>query len=307
MISFLLIAGGLVILYFGAEILVKGSVAMAEHLGINSLAIGLTVVAFGTSAPELTVSAYSAMKDAGDIAVANVVGSNIFNIAFILGLSAIICPVNISISLIKKDIPAMLIFTTLAIYFLSNRFLSRLEGCLLLTLAIIYTIYTLRQSRLQTKPDPTPTSKPKKMYYSGGYVLSGLILLAIGSKMLITGSIDLAQSLGISQTLIGLTIVSAGTSLPELATSVIAAWKRQPDIAVGNIIGSNIFNILGILGISSILSPLRFPDLASQDLIMLALMSLLALPLMRSNFEFSRLEGSLMLTLYAFYLYLLWP
>lgn len=309
----LLITAGLVLLYFGAEWLVKGAAAAAVRLGVTPLAIGLTVVAFGTSAPELAVSTYAALKGFGDIAVTNVVGSNIFNIAFILGLAAAIRPIRVTKQLIRWDVPVMIAVSVLCIVLLLDEHLSRPEGLLLFGGITAYTIWTFRQAKRE--PDLAlglaEVSKQggasSGLWVPAGLVVLGLVLLVLGSKLLISGALQLARSYGISEAVIGLTIISAGTSLPELATSVVAAVRQQADISIGNIVGSNIFNILGILGISSLVRPYSAPELTFWDLAMMLGTAFLLLPLLRSGFVLSRKEGLFFLVLYGAYLWHLRP
>lgn len=318
MIIAVLLFGGLAFLYAGAELLVRGSAAIAQRLGVGPLVIGLTIVAFGTSMPELVVSVQAAWDNSGDIAAANVIGSNIFNIAFILGLAAAICPIRITAQLIKVDIPIMIGVSLFSILLLADRHLSRLEGALLFAGIIAYTAFAFYLAR--QKPPQAVLQEVEQMFSgqkvnplaaSGaaavGAVIGGLILLVAGSKLLVTGSIRLAHLLGFSEAIIGLTIVSAGTSLPELATSVVAAVRRQPDISVGNIVGSNIFNILAILGLSSMLMPYSAPGITYVDLWVMTGIAALCLSLMWSRFTLSRMEGGFMLVCYGLYLVYLWP
>lgn len=316
-IAMLLIAG-LVLLYFGADLLVKGAVVIARRLGVGPLVIGLTIVAFGTSMPEMTVSVQAALTGSGDIAAANVVGSNIFNVAFILGLAALICPIRISSQLIRVDTPIMIGVSVLCMLLFRDKRLSRPEGLLLFAGIVVYTWLAFYLAR--KKPSDIVEREAEEMlreqktdWLSGrswrsiAAVLGGLVLLVLGSKALIAGSIRLAQAFGLSEAVIGLTIVSAGTSLPELATSVVAALRRQPDIAVGNIVGSNIFNILAILGVSSTLVPYAAPGMTAVDLWVMLGIGILLLPLMWTRFNLSRLEGAVMLLCYGLYLAHLWP
>jgi len=293
--------------------LVKGAASAASNLGVSSLAIGLTVVAFGTSAPEMTVSVQAALEGLGDIAATNVVGSNIFNIAFILGLAALICPIRVTRQLIRWDVPVMIGVSILCILFLLDRHISRLEGLFFFIGIVIYTIWTFRQAKC--RPDPAldlagfpKQDQPKKgLLMAAGLIVFGLALLVLGSKALISGSLRIARSYGVSEAVIGLTIISAGTSLPELATSVVAALRKQPDISIGNIVGSNIFNILAILGLSSLLKPYSSPGLTNVDLAAMLAMAMLSLPFLWSRYILSRIEGILFLILYGLYLWHLWP
>jgi cation:H+ antiporter len=311
--TFLLIVTGLMLLYFGAEMLVKGAVAAAMRLGISPLAIGLTVVAFGTSAPELTVSTHAAMEGLGDIAVTNVVGSNIFNIALILGAAALICPIRVTKQLIRWDVPVMIGVSILCTVFLLDRHLSRPEGLFLFAGIAAYTVWTFRQAKQDPNPSLGSNELPGGPQTKSGIFMAvvliglGLAFLVLGSKSLIAGSLRLARSYGISEAVIGLTIISAGTSLPELATSVVAALRKQPDISIGNIVGSNIFNILSILGVSSLLSPYSCPGLTNTDLAVMLAAALLSLPFLWTRYILSRTEGIIFLILYGLYLWHLWP
>jgi cation:H+ antiporter len=314
MMTVLLLIVGLVLLYAGAELLVTGAASLAFRLGISPLVVGLTIVAFGTSAPELTVSVLAAFSGQGDIAAANVVGSNILNIALILGISALICPIHISRQLIRWDIPVMIGVSLLGWWVLADRYLSRMEGAVLFTGIILYTVWAFRRTRFVPPVSNAEKSdlavddyRPMKLSLSVVWLIMGLILLVLGSKALVTGATQLARSLGLSEAIIGLTIVSAGTSFPELATSVVAALRRQSDIAVGNIVGSNIFNILSILGLSSLLVPYAAPGLTSTDVAVMLGFAVVALPFMWTKFTLSRTEGFLLLAGYGAYLVYLWP
>ncbi len=308
MIALLLISG-LVLLYFGAEGLVRGASALALRFGISPLVIGLTVVAFGTSAPELVVSVDSALKGLGNIAVGNVVGSNIFNIAVILGISAMIRPMRVKVQLIRIDVPIMIGVTLLLLVFLLDLKVVRYEG-VVLTLGIIsYLVLSFVLSRKAQMVEGDDSEKPKSMQLIPAvlFVIAGLGLLILGARFLVSGAVDLARLLGISEAVIGLTIVAAGTSLPELATSVVASAKGEDDISIGNIVGSNVFNILAILGISSIVKPLESSGIELRDLLMMFGTAVILFPLMYSRFVISRLEGLLLAALYGGYLFLLWP
>lgn len=316
MLFFLLIAG-LVMLYAGAELLVKGAVALAQRFGIGPLVIGLTVVAFGTSAPELTVSIQAALAGTGDIAAANVVGSNIFNLAVILGLSALIFPIRITAQVVRVDVPVMIAASLAAWVVLSDRTVSRSEGVFLCMGVVVYiaiSFYLARQKpseklarQVEDRSEKPPSSPTRPAWHSAGIVVLGLILLVLGSKAMVEGAVRLAQLWGLSEAIIGLTIVSVGTSLPELATSVVAAMRRQADIAVGNIVGSNIFNILLILGASSVIRPYTAVGLTGVDIGVMCVLAALTLPFMWSRFTLSRIEGLALLSCYGVYLIWLWP
>ncbi len=312
----LLLSVGLALLYIGAEMLVKGAVVIAQRLGVGPLVIGLTIVAFGTSAPELTVSLQAALDGSGHIAAANVVGSNIFNLAVILGLSALICPIHITARIIRVDMPIMIAASLVGVAVLHDQALSRLEGLLLSSGIVAYTVFSFYLAR--RCPDDSLSDQVEHMlgkpslrssragWVSIGAVLVGLMLLVLGSKFLVEGAVRLARLIGLSETLIGLTLVSAGTSLPELATSVVAAARKQPDIAVGNIVGSNIFNLLAILGLSSAIVPFSVAGLTGIDAAVMLGAAVLILPLMWSRFTLSRIEGVILLAVYIVYIAYRW-
>ncbi len=314
MMIFLLLAVGLVLLYFGAEWLVKGAVEIAQRLGVGPLVIGLTIVAFGTSAPELTVSVLAALAGQGDIAAANVVGSNIFNIAMILGLAAVICPIRITTQIVKVDMPIMIAVLVACIVVLYDRQISRIEGLLLFLGVVAYTVFSYCLAYRKPadvlagemeeflKPADAQSAQGGSWFKSIGLVVLGLVLLVGGSKCLVEGAVRLARIWGLSEAIIGLTIVSAGTSLPELATSVVAAMRKQPDIAVGNIVGSNIFNVLCILGLSSLVVPYTATGLTGVDLWVMLAGAIILLPLMWTRFTLSRIEGAGLLAGYMVYL-----
>jgi cation:H+ antiporter len=296
------LALGLLLLSAGAEGLVRGGASLALSWRISPLAVGLTVVAFGTSAPELAVSVRAALADQGAIAAGNVVGSNIFNIAAILGLSAVIAPLAVHVRLIRIDIPLMLAVTVAGIAVLFDGAVSRVEGLALATGLVVYTIVTLRLARgaeasaVEGTPAPLPSTALAVVL-----VLAGLAGLVFGAEWFVRGAVDLARRAGMSEAVIGLTIVAAGTSLPELATSIVAAARRQTDIAIGNIVGSNLFNLLGILGIAATVKPLAAGGLVALDLVAMAVFAALLLPLAASGFTVKRWEGALLLAGYLAY------
>jgi cation:H+ antiporter len=297
----------LVALFFGADWLVKGAASLAERFGISSLVVGLTVVAYGTSTPEMVVSAQAAASGMGGISVGNVVGSNLFNIGIILGLSALIFPLRANMQLIRFDTPVMILTAVLFLVLFLDHRIGRLEGALFLAAVIGYSIFNVIKSRQETKKivlQEYEQSVPKVTRHWGLdilLILLGLAVLIGGSRLLVMGAVDLARMIGLSESVIGLTIVAAGTSMPELATSVVAAIKKQPDIAIGNVVGSNIFNILGILGISSLLKPIYAPDISLTDLIVMIGMSMLLLPLIKTGFTLKRWEGAVFVAIYVGY------
>ncbi len=312
MMVFLLIIGG-VLLYFGAELLVKGSANLAMRCGVSALVAGLTIVAFGTSAPEMVVSIKAGLDGLGGIAVGNVVGSNIFNIAVILGLTSIIRPLKVHLNVLRIDTPVMLAASVLLMVILNDLHVSRVEGAFLFAGIITYVVFTVITARSagETKADfPLEQLIPEKKVNAGLdiiFVICGLGLLVFGSRFFVDGAVGLARVIGVSEAVIGLTIVALGTSLPELATSVIAAIKKEEDIAIGNIIGSNIFNILAILGLSSTITPLDATGVGRISLYFMLGTAVLLMPFMRTGFVLNRIEGMLLLAIYGGYMYYLWP
>lgn len=298
---------GLVLLYFGAEGLVRGSASLALRLGIGPLLVGLTVVAFGTSAPEMMVSVKAAYLGQGDISVGNVVGSNICNIGLILGFSALIFPVKVASQIVRIDTPIMIATTVLAIVLLYDGSLSRLEGMVFVALLVIYVGFSIRLAGKQaTDPLAQEFSEEMKISKRGvavdvGMVLGGLVMLVFGARFLVDAAIEIAKTFGLSEAVIGLTIVAIGTSLPEFATSLVAAMKKEADIAVGNVVGSNIFNILGILGVSAAVTPLSSAGITGIDLAVMAAFALVLWVFSASGHRISRIEGTMMIVAYAGY------
>ncbi|MBC8619896.1 calcium/sodium antiporter [Parabacteroides faecis] len=293
-------------LYIGAGWLVKGSTELALKARISNLVIGLTIVAFGTSAPELVVSLNASLSGQGDIAVGNIIGSNIFNIAVILGISAAIHPLQAKRQLTRLDIPILIVATVVFTLLFWNGTLNRLEGCLFLAGIIIYTVFSLYYSRKHEKKIEEQTGElekqPEPWYKDVLYIGGGLVILIFASNLLVDNAVSIAQELGVSEAVIGLTIVAAGTSLPELATSVVSALKKNPDIAIGNIVGSNLFNILAIAGTSSVVNPIVAKNVNYVDLLVMLGLSLLLLPLAKSGQKISRTEGWALIVMYLCYL-----
>lgn len=293
-------------LYIGAGWLVKGSTELALKARISNLVIGLTIVAFGTSAPELVVSLNASLSGQGDIAVGNIIGSNIFNIAVILGISAAIHPLQAKRQLTRLDIPILIVATVVFTLLFWNGTLNRLEGCLFLAGIIIYTVFSLYYSRKHEKKIEEQTGElekqPEPWYKDVLYIGGGLVILIFASNLLVDNAVSIAQELGVSEAVIGLTIVAAGTSLPELATSVVSALKKNPDIAIGNIVGSNLFNILAIAGTSSVVNPIIAKNVNYVDLLVMLGLSLLLLPLAKSGQKISRTEGWALIVMYLCYL-----
>ena len=302
------IALGFVLLYFGAEGLVRGSSSLALRFRVSPLVIGLTVVAYGTSMPEMVVSVKAALAHQGGISIGNVVGSNIFNVALILGVSALISPLKIKLQVIRIDAPIMFFVALLFFVFFRDFRIDRLEGVFFLTLVIFYTVGNLYFSRRAGKRAEAEFSNAlgvapcKNVWAEAALIVGGLVLLIAGANLLVNGSVGIARLLQISEAVIGLTIVAAGTSLPELATSLVAALRKEADIAVGNIVGSNIFNILAILGVAPLFSPIYGEGIRMTDVYVMMGVSLLLLPMLRTGFRLSRWEGGLLFSIYIGYL-----
>ena len=303
----------LILLYFGASWLVKGSSALALKAGISPLVTGLTVVAFGTSSPELFVSVNAALAGQGNIAIGNVIGSNMFNICIILGISAIVTPLRIKLQLLKIDIPFLVIITIGFVILFADRQISRAEGGILLAGIVFYTLLNIilarreKSKEINDEYNDSVTDGKMKWYWSAAMIILGIGVLVAGSELLVKGAVAIARSLGVGETIIGLTIIAAGTSVPELASSIVATLKKEYDIAIGNVIGSNIFNLLGIIGISSIISPLTAISISNIDLYIMLGVTLLLIPFFRTSYTLKRDEGIFMVALYLMYMYYLWP
>ena len=316
MIDVAMLAGGLVLLYFGAEWLVGGAARLAESFGIAPLIVGLTVVAYGTSSPELVVGIGAALRGQGDIALGNVVGSNIANIGLILAVAALIMPPRIDPILARREVWVLLVTTALVPLSLLGGGVQWWDGAGLVALAIAYTVWTVRSARLPAGKSETdvhvvaeaadkaaPGRMPRGRAALVGLALAGLALLVGGGHLLVDGAVGLARTFGMSERVIGLTIVAVGTSLPELATSVIAATRGHSDIAVGNVVGSNIFNVLLILGAASITRSIG-ADVSSiaLDLAVLGAMTLVTAVVIRTRRQVSRPEALVLLLGYVAFL-----
>ena len=306
-LSVVLVVLSLAILYFGADFLVKGSSSMAVRAGISPLVVGLTVVALGTSAPELVVSIKSALEGIGSIAVGNVIGSNIFNICVILGISAMICPLQVDRRLIRIDTPIMLIASLLFVLLFSDGHFGRLPGILFLVGIAGYMLFCVYKAKKGEAIEGEQEIKPTKSWLLDVIlVIGGLLLLVWGSDMLVKNAVIIAKALGWSEAVIGLTIVAAGTSMPELATSVVAALKKRTDIAIGNVIGSNIFNLFAVLGATATITPIRTDQINVLDMAVMLGAAIIVLPFMRTGFRIERWEGIVLFVIYLVYmLYLL--
>ena len=311
-LTLLMVAAGLALLVAGAELLVRGASTLARAVGMPSLIVGLTVVAFGTSAPELAVSLKASLAGQPDIALGNVVGSNVFNVLFILGISAAIVPLATSSQLVRLDVPVMIGVSGLAWLMASNGVIGRVEGVVLLAGIVGYTAMLVLLGKRQGNAIARAKPKAPGRRAASGWrlvvpallVLAGLVLLVLGARWLVEGAVELARVLGVSELLIGLTIVAAGTSLPELATSVVASIRGERDIAVGNIVGSNIFNILAVLGAAAVAAPHGVavsPIALRFDVPIMLVVALVCMPVFFTGGRISRWEGLLLLGYYAAY------
>lgn len=305
LINVIELLSGLVLLLIGAELMVRAAVRLAERLHVRPLIIGLTIVALGSSAPQMTVSLQAALTDNPDIAVGSVVGSGIFNILVTLGLSALIIPLRVSRQLVRLDIPLMIGASLLVFILAWNKDLGRFDGVLLLGALALYLGLLFRQSRHSTRPHGArPQATQQSWLISVLMILAGLAMLVFAGRLLLGAAVVVATDLGLSERVIGLTVVAVGTSLPELATSLIAALRGQRDIAVGNVIGANLFNLLGVLGLTALLAPTPLsvsPNALDFDLPVMLGIAALCLPVFYSGYRVTRAEGLLLLGLYLVY------
>jgi cation:H+ antiporter len=303
---------GLISLVVGAELLVRGASRLALSLGISPLVVGLTIVAFGTSAPEVAVSVSAALEGRADIAIGNVVGSNIFNVLFILGVSSLITPLIVNAQIIRQEVPIMIGASLLLLAFGLDGSIGLLDAIILFALLVVYTVFLVIQSRRETRAtqDEYQSELEPKSHWDAHWgvqlalIVVGLIFLVMGSGWLVEAATSFAKSMGVSDLVIGLTIVAAGTSMPEVATSIMAAVRKQRDIAVGNVIGSNTFNILGCLGVSGMVAPNGLgmaPALMAFDIWIMLAVALACLPVFMTGREIARWEGAVFLGYYAAY------
>ncbi len=310
--AIVLFIAGLFLLIVGAEALVRGASRLAAVLGISPLVIGLTVVAFGTSSPELAVSVKAALADQASIAVGNVVGSNIFNILFILGLSALVAPLVVAQQLVRLDVPLMIALSVIVLVFSLDGSLGRADGAMLVVGLAVYVGLLIRKSRRETAEVADEYAREFGAAGSGGrmwvingvLVAAGLGLLVLGSRWLVDSAVVFARYLGVSELVVGLTIVAAGTSLPEVVTSVVAALRGERDIAVGNAVGSNIFNIMAVLGVTAVVAPGGIgvsPGVIGFDLPVMIAVAFACLPVFFTGGVISRWEGALLLGYYVAY------
>jgi cation:H+ antiporter len=312
-ITVLYFIAGLIILIFGADWLVRGASRLAASFGMSPLVIGLTIVAVGTASPEIAVSLQAASNGQGDLTLGNILGSNIFNILFILGIVSIVAPIRIAEQLIRKDAPIMVGVSVLVFALAFDGSISALDGGILLILLAAYIYFALRESRAESKKvqdeyaEEFSQKEPrtlKSLTINLALIVAGLGLLVLGSNWLVDSAVVIAKSLGVSELIIGLTIVAVGTSLPEVATSVVAALKKESDIAVGNVVGSNIFNLLGVLGAGALFAPsaISVAERVLQfDFVMMVFVALIALPIFIIDHRITRFEGVLLFVYYVLY------
>lgn len=318
MASFLLFVTGLAVLIYAAELVVRGGSQLALSLGIRPLILGITVVAIGTSTPELAVGLTAASSGSGGIAVGNIAGTNMVNLLLILGLSALIRPLPLHLQTLKLDLPMMLVATLLMTALAWDGLLSRMDGAIMLTVAIIYTYALLRISRRESQrvrqefreeygadAIAKQLSQAENRSIQLGILLAGIALSVLGAHWLVSGAVDLARSFGWSESIIGLTIVAIGTSAPELVTTMYGTWKNERDVAIGNLMGSSIYNILAILGFICLIpsqSIVVERDLLTFDIPLLAGLMLICIPVFVSGSRISRPEGGIFVCLYLGYL-----
>ena len=305
MLIALLFVAGVILLVAGGELLIRGAARLATSLGVPPLIVGLTVVALGTSAPELAVCIQASLAGQPDIAVGNVIGSNIFNVLFILGLSALIVPLTVSVQLVRLDVPLMVAVSGIAYLLARNGRISFIEGLLLTLGGIGYTVLQIMLSRRPTvEVDVEEAHGARSIPIDLVLIVLGVGILVVGSRWLVQGAVALAQAMGASELVIGLTIVAAGTSLPEVATSIVAAVRGQRDLAVGNVIGSNLFNLFFVLGIVALTAPGGIPvppEAIRFDLLIMLLVAVMCLPIFFGGYRIARFDGALLFAYYIVY------
>ena len=306
--TYFLIIAGFALLLFGGESVVRGSVALAQRLGISPLIVGLTIVGFGTSLPEMVVSVNAALVGSPGLAVGNVVGSNIANILLILGVAAIIAPIAVSPGAVKRDLLGMSAVTLVYVGLGMSGQIVFWQGALMLIALMSYIGFTVwhdnksndEVAELHREEAPEMGTIPLRTVSIAGIIIVGLFAVVVGAEWLVTGATTLAMEFGVPEEVIGLTVVALGTSLPELATSIVAAYRGHSDVCVGNVLGSNLFNLFGITGVTAMFTPLPFSDkIISFDLWILLAVTALIIPFMLSGRRINRLEGSILLALYV--------
>ncbi|WKN44430.1 calcium/sodium antiporter [Tunicatimonas pelagia] len=306
-----ILLGGLIVLIAGGEFLVRGSASIALRLKISPLVVGLTVVAFGTSAPELFISVQSALSGSPDIAMGNVIGSNICNLALVLGVTSFITPVPVQKDIMRIDWPMAMGSSLLMFALVQGNLISFWEGILFVSILASYTFFIIRKSRKETKSSQAQAealdvpAQPTASVWRDILLLAlGIVGLTFGSNWFVFGAKELAITIGVSERVVGITVVALGTSLPELATAIVAATRKETDIAMGNLIGSNIFNILSILGFTSIIAPIQVNDIIIRsDMIWMLLVTFMIFPMMITRRKINKVEGVILLAFYLYYIY----
>lgn len=294
---------GIVLVLWGADRLTDGAVAVAEKMKMPQIVIGLTIVAMGTSMPEFCVSLISALKGTSDLAVGNIVGSNIFNTLLIVGVSALVAPMSIMKTTVRKDIPFALVASALLLIMCLDEDISRIDAAILFVMFLIFMYITLRGAKVQGTDLEEKEKKPMATWLSVVWILVGLACLIGGSNLFVDGATVVATKLGVSEAVIGLTIVAGGTSLPELATSVVSARKGNSGIAIGNVLGSNVFNIFAILGLTGVISPMTLKGITMTDLSMLVISIILIWFFSFTKYKIERWEGAILTAVFAGYIY----
>jgi cation:H+ antiporter len=306
--SIVLIVAGLVVLTVGAELLVRGGASLALRLGVTPLVIGLTVIAFGTGSPEFVVSLEAAIKGSSGIALGNVIGSNISNIALILGCSALIAPMAVKAEILRREMPILMAVTAFLCIMMWDGIISRVDGALLAIGSIAYTIgayvvsKTKEDAEVEAEYEEAVKPSGRPAWLDAIFILLGLGALIFGANILVSGAIDVANFIGLSEAVIGLTIVAIGTSLPELATSVVASYRGEADISFGNVIGSNVFNILAVLGIAALISPMPTDGIRSLDIAVFLGSVIVIWAMLGRRYLIDRFEGVILLLGYVIYI-----
>ncbi len=302
-LNILFIVIGIVLVLWGADRLTDGAVAVAEKMKMPQIVIGLTIVAMGTSMPEFCVSLISALKGTSDLAVGNIVGSNIFNTLLIVGVSALVAPMSIMKTTVRKDIPFALVASALLLIMCLDGDISRIDAAILFVMFLIFMYITLRGAKAQGTDVEEKEKKPMATWLSVVWILVGLACLIGGSNLFVDGATVVATKLGVSEAVIGLTIVAGGTSLPELATSVVSARKGNSGIAIGNVLGSNVFNILAILGLTGVISPMTLKGITMTDLSMMVISIILIWLFSFTKYKIERWEGAILTAVFVGYIY----
>lgn len=302
-LNILFIVIGIVLVLWGADRLTDGAVAVAEKMKMPQIVIGLTIVAMGTSMPEFCVSLISALKGTSDLAVGNIVGSNIFNTLLIVGVSALVAPMSIMKTTVRKDIPFALVASALLLIMCLDGDISRIDAAILFVMFLIFMYITLRGAKAQGTDLEEKEKKSMATWLSVVWILVGLACLIGGSNLFVDGATAVATKLGVSEAVIGLTIVAGGTSLPELATSVVSARKGNSGIAIGNVLGSNVFNILAILGLTGVISPMTLKGITMTDLSMMVISIILIWLFSFTKYKIERWEGAILTAAFVGYIY----